>query len=263
MNRRFGIGHVIFAFALVGVFGVASSIFAQQAPAAHGAHWAYSGADGPAHWGDLESDYATCKTGQRQSPIDIKGAKKDSTLAPIQFDYKPSPLKIINNGHTIQINFAPGSSITVNGKSYALVQFHFHKPSEEEIAGKKPSMGIHLVHKDAGGALAVVAVLLKDGSANPAIQTLWANLPNTVDKETEVPNVKFNAADLLPANRNYYTFDGSLTTPPCSEGVTWFVLEATREVSPEQVAAFGNLYPSNARPIQAANSREIRESDFK
>jgi carbonic anhydrase len=263
MSRRFKLWHVIFAFAAVGGFNPVPSTSAQQAPAAHGAHWSYSGVDGPSHWGDLEPDYATCKTGERQSPIDIKNAKKDSTLAPIQFDYKPSPLKIINNGHTIQINYAPGSNITVNGKSYALVQFHFHKPSEEEIAGEKSNADIHLVHKGPDGSLAVVAVQLKDGSANPAIRTLWANMPDAINKEIEVANVKFNAADLLPANRNYYTFEGSLTTPPCSEGVVWFVLKATREVSSEQLSAFGKLYPMNARPIQPSNGREIRESDFK
>src|SRR5262249_23060476 len=160
-------------------------------------------------------------------PIDIRDADaKKSDLPPIAFDYKPSPLKIVDNGHTVQVIYAPGSTITVEGKQYELAQFHFHKPSEEKINGKASDMVANLVHKDKDGKLAVVAVLLKAGGANPLIETLWKNVPKEKEKEREVQGVMVNAADLLPANRKaYYTFTGSLTTPPCSEGVTWFVLK--------------------------------------
>jgi len=231
--------------------------FAQEPP-----HWSYSGEHGPSQWSDLDSSYATCSTGKRQSPIDIKGAQEDASLKPIHFDYKPVPLKIINNGHTILINYGSGSSVTVGGKTYSLVQFHFHKPSEEEIGGKKYDMVVHLVHK-LGDSLLVVGLLVNSGSDNSLIKTLWDNLPATENKESEVAGVSINANDLLPTDRNYYTFDGSLTTPPCSEGVHWYVMKSPIQFSLAQVAAFGKIYPANARPVQATNGREIKESQLK
>ncbi len=152
----------ISTFAFLAAVSVAPAAFAQATAAAHAQHWGYSGADGPSHWADLDPSFATCSTGKRQSPIDIKSAKKDSSLAPVQVDYKPSPLKIVDNGHTIRVNIASGSSITVNGTAYTLTQFHFHRPSEEEIAGKKYAMVIHLVNEREGGA-AVIALLVKTG----------------------------------------------------------------------------------------------------
>jgi carbonic anhydrase len=221
-------------------------------------HWGYEGSTGPAKWASLESEYATCGTGKTQSPIDIQdSAAKKSDLPPIAFDYKPSPLKIIDNGHTIQVNYAPGSSITVQGKQYELVQFHFHRPSEEKINGRPYDMVAHLVHKDRDGNLAVVAVLLKIGGANKLIQTLWDALPRKKNEE-EVKSVEVNVSDLLPANKSaYYTFTGSLTTPPCSEGVTWFVLKSPMVISEQQVLRFARLYSMNARPTQPLNGREI------
>ena len=221
-------------------------------------HWSYQGATGPTHWAAMEHEYATCGIGKTQSPIDIQdSAAKKSDLPPISFDYKLSPLKIIDNGHTIQVNYAPGSSITVQGKQYELVQFHFHRPSEEKINGRGYDMVAHLVHKDQDGNLAVVAVLLKIGGANKLIQTLWDALPRKKDEE-EVKSVAVNVADLLPANKSaYYTFTGSLTTPPCSEGVTWFVLKSPMTISEQQVLRFARLYSMNARPTQPLNGREI------
>jgi carbonic anhydrase len=225
-------------------------------------HWSYQGGTGPAKWATLEHEYETCGTGKAQSPIDIKDADaKKSELPPIVFDYKSSPLKIIDNGHTVQVNYAPGSSITVQGKRYELVQFHFHKPSEEKVNGRGYDMVAHLVHRDQDGNLAVVAVLLKIGGANKLIQTLWDALPRKKGEE-EVKSVEVNAAGLLPANKAaYYTFTGSLTTPPCSEGVTWFVLKSPMVVSEEQVVRFGHLYSMNARPTQPLNGREIRATN--
>jgi carbonic anhydrase len=222
-------------------------------------HWSYAGETGPAHWAAMEADYGSCGVGKTQSPIDIRDSvARKAALPAIDFDYKPSPLKIIDNGHTVQVDYAPGSFITVQGKRYELVQFHFHKPSEEKINGKNSDMVAHLVHKSADGNLAVVAVLLKAGQSNRLVETLWRNLPSKKESETAVAGVEINAADLLPANRAaYYTFTGSLTTPPCSEGVTWYVLKSPTPVSNAEVARFARLYPMNARPTQPLNGREI------
>jgi carbonic anhydrase len=221
--------------------------------------WNYSGAQGPDHWGDLKPEFATCKTGHNQSPIDIRDTRK-ADLPPIQFDYKPSPLHIIDNGHTIMINYGPESYISVGGKTYELKQFHFHRPSEEKIHGESYDMVAHLVHADEEGNLAVVAILLQKGEANPLIQKLWDALPKEEGKQQLLDSVKINVADLLPADRSYYTFPGSLTTPPCSENVTWFVLKRQVTASAAEIAQFERLYPNNARPTQAQHDRAVLES---
>lgn len=218
-------------------------------------HWSYGGHAGPAKWAEVDPHFATCKLGKLQSPIDIRGAKA-TDLPAIRFDYQPSPLKVIDNGHTIQVNYAPGSSIDVGGARYELVQFHFHKPSEEKIDGKSHAMVAHLVHKNADGQLAVVAVLLDRGRANPTIDTIWRHLPKEKERETAV-DASVDAATLLPRNRGYYTFEGSLTTPPCSEAVRWFVLKTPVKIADSEIAAFGRRYPMNARPTQPRNGRTI------
>jgi len=226
----------------------------------HPAHeWGYSGSEGPAHWGELNPEFATCKTGHRQSPVNIVGAHA-ADLPAIQFEYKPVPLHIINNGHTIEINYAPGSFIKVGDKRYELKQFHFHHPSEETIKGKRFPMELHLVHSDAGGNLAVVSVLLEEGSANALVETLWGLAPKTAGPEKADDKLQINAADLLPANHSYFTFAGSLTTPPCTEGVSWFVLETPITISSKQVATFARIYPYDERPVQALNGRTVLES---
>jgi carbonic anhydrase len=222
-------------------------------------HWNYSGPEGPEHWGDLEPAYAACKMGQHQSPIDIREAKK-SDLPPIQFDYHASPLHIVNNGHTVQVNYAPGSFISVGEKRYELKQFHFHHPSEEEINGRRFAMVIHLVHADSDGNLAVVGVLLEPGAANPVIESLWAHLPREAGPEQKFDDVQIDASGLLPFSRGYYTFTGSLTTPPCSENVSWFVLKTPLAISSEQASVFGRIYEDNARPIQPLHDRVVLES---
>jgi carbonic anhydrase len=262
MTRHMRLVLLFLGFGLLNASICADRAFAQAPAKAPSHHWSYSGPGSPAHWGDLEPDFALCKDGKRQSPINIEKARK-ADLPPIQFDYKPVPLKIIDNGHSIQINYGSGSSITISGKKYAVVQFHFHRPSEEEIGGKHFEMVVHIVHKNDAGNQAVVAVLLKGGKQNPFIQKLWDNLPKERGKEEAVANVTVNIADLLPADRNYYSFAGSLTTPPCSEGVAWYVLNTPVEVSIGQVATFAKVYPNNARPIEPTNGREILESSFK
>ena len=221
--------------------------------------WDYGAEHGPRHWGELKAEYGSCGVGKAQSPIDIRGAVP-SELAPIRFDYHATPLHIIDNGHTIQVNTGPGSAISVGEQRYELVQFHFHKPSEERINGKGYPMVAHLVHKNAQGQLAVVAVLLQQGAQNSLVQTLWAHLPHEKEKELALDKVSIDAARLLPHNHAYYTFTGSLTTPPCSEGVTWFVLKAPMQLSQAQIARFGKLYSGNARPVQALNGRVVKVS---
>jgi carbonic anhydrase len=221
--------------------------------------WTYSGEHGPEHWGELSPDFAVCATGKQQSPIDITHSETEQ-LPQISFEYHASPLKITDNGHTVQINYAPGSTVTVRDNSYELVQFHFHHPSEEEINGKRHAMVAHLVHRNKEGKLAVVAVLIDEGNANPLISTLWNNLPTGKGKEIARDDIKVNASDLLPSNHKYYTFVGSLTTPPCSENVIWYVLQTPISLSRTQIDRFAHIYPLNARPVQALNGRVVHAS---
>lgn len=230
---------------------------AQDHPPAH--TWDYSKAHGPGHWAELSPEFAACKTGHRQSPIDIRDPKK-ADLPPIQFDYQPSPLHIIDNGHTIMINYSPGSFISIGGKRYALQQFHFHRPSEERISGKRYDMEVHLVHQDEEGDLALVAVLLEQGDDNPLVHELWNDLPKEKGKEETLDGVQVNVAQILPADHGYYTFPGSLTTPPCSENVTWFVLKHPVTVSAAEIQQFSKLYRDDARPTQPLYGREVRET---
>ena len=232
---------------------------AGQAPNAHAAHWSYGGEGGPEAWGQLKPEFATCATGSRQSPIDIRsGVKVD--LEAIQFDYRPSSFSVVDNGHTIQVNLGGGNSIEVQGRRFELLQFHFHRPSEERINGRQFDMVAHLVHKDPEGRLAVVAVLLDRGTAQPLVQTIWNNLP--LEKGTEqVVRTELDMNHLLPADRRYFTYMGSLTTPPCNEGVLWMVLQQPVPVATEQVNVFSRLYPMNARPIQQAGGRLIKQSN--
>ena len=222
-------------------------------------HWDYEGSAGPEAWGQLRPEYSKCANGQRQSPIDIRGGIAVD-LEPIRFDYRPSAFSVIDNGHTVQVNVEPGNAITITGRRYELVQFHFHRPSEERINGRQYDMVAHLVHKDSEGRLAVVAVLLDRGSAQAIVQAVWNNLP--LEKGDEVrAGTRIDLAQLLPEDKRYYTYMGSLTTPPCSEGVLWMVMKQPVPISPEQVAIFSRLYPMNARPIQQADGRLIKESN--
>jgi carbonic anhydrase len=221
--------------------------------------WDYGESKGPSHWGGLKPEFAPCKNGHRQSPIDIRNAQ-NADLPPIQFDYKPSPLHIIDNGHTVMINYGPGSSISVAGKKYALKQFHCHRPSEEKINGKGYEMVVHLVHADQEDKLAVVAVLLQKGADNPLVHELWNDLPKEKEQEEFLDSVQIDVAGLLPADRGYYTFSGSLTTPPCSENVTWFVLKHPVTVSAAEIEQFSKLYRHDARPTQPLYDRVVLES---
>jgi len=238
----------LFSFVLV-----ANAVWADEAAAPS---WGYSGANGPAHWG---TDYQDCKLGKQQSPIDIRGAKA-AALPPIQFSYQAVPLKIVNNGHTIQVNVPSGSFITVGDKRYELVQFHFHHPAENELNGHRYPLELHLVHKGADGKLAVVGVLFAEGKANPVVAELWKYLPKEKDKENAPEGVTVDPTGFLPTHRAYYSFSGSLTTPPCSEDVSWLLLRTTGRVSKEEVSAFSAIYPNNSRPVQPLHARTVQMS---
>lgn len=222
-------------------------------------HWSYEGEGGPGNWANLDQKNVACATGKRQSPIDIgDGIRVD--LEGIKFDYRPTQFRIEDNGHTIQVNVADGSSISVMGRRYELKQFHFHRPSEERVNGRRFDMVVHLVHKDDDGNLAVVAVLLEKGDAeHPLIQTLWNNMPLEPGMSLS-PSTPIDLNKLLPETRAYYTYMGSLTTPPCTENVLWMVFKQPVVLSQEQVSVFSRLYKNNARPVQPTWGRLIKES---
>ncbi|WP_242596916.1 carbonic anhydrase [Rhodocyclus gracilis] len=228
--------------------------------AAHSGHaeWSYAGETGPERWGQLRSEWSQCANGRRQSPIDIRdGIRVD--LDPIVFDYHPAAFSVIDNGHTVQTTLA-GGQLSLLGKVYQLKQFHFHRPAEERVNGRAAEMSLHLVHQAADGRLAVVAIALERGAENPLIQTVWNHLPLEKNEEVSPPGYLLDVNGLLPADRAYFTYMGSLTTPPCSEDVLWLVLKQPLAVSADQIAIFARLYPDNARPVQPTSARLIKES---
>lgn len=240
---------------LIGLFA-----FVSLAAASGPVHWSYSGEEGPEHWGELSEDFAACSTGTEQSPIDIPGTAPTNP-ADIVFNYNPTDINILNNGHTIQVNYDEGSSIEVNGTTYNLLQFHFHALSEHTVDGNYADGEMHLVHQSDAGEYAVVGVLLKrGGDDNAAFAPVWDNLPAQETEATTISGVSVNAADLLPAERTYYRYNGSFTTPPCTEGVNWFVMSTPVELSDAQLAAFEQIYSANYRPVQPLNGRTFLET---
>jgi carbonic anhydrase len=225
--------------------------------------WSYDGAtDGAARWGDLDPAYVTCKTGRAQSPIDIRGARP-ADLPPLRFEYKAGPVRIINNGYTaVRVNYPAGNGnyLFVGDVRYELTQFHFHHPSEEEVDGQPFEMVIHLMHKGSDGKVVGVAVPVRAGQANPVVQALWAHMPPKPTSEREIPGLEVDPARLIPAGLSYYTYEGSVTAPPCTEGVTWYVLRTPLTMSAEQIAAFARLYPHDVRPVQPLNGRIVEAS---
>jgi len=221
-------------------------------------HWDYEGEFGPENWGKINPAWSQCGAGKRQSPIDIRDGMKVS-LDEIDFNYRFSDYSEVDNGKTVQVNLARGNFMTIGNQSYELVQFHFHRPSEEKINGKGTEMVIHLEHRGPGGKLAIVAVLLERGRANDAIQTVWNNIP--LEKNQQVASGEpLDPMELLPERREYYTYMGSQTTPPCTENVLWIVMKQPMTASPAQMALFSRLYPLNARPVQESEGRMVKES---
>jgi carbonic anhydrase len=221
---------------------------------ANAANWGYEGEHGPAHWGEFASE---CAKGQNQSPINIDSTI-EAKLAKLQFNYDGKVISFLNNGHTLQTSLEGNNTLKVDGKDFTLKQFHFHTPSENHVDGKEYPLEAHFVHSDEDGNLAVVAVFFKVGEANPALAKLLQNIP---DKEQNVAiKAPFDADALIPMDKEYYRFNGSLTTPPCSEGVRWLVLKEAQSISPEQVKEFAKVMGANNRPIQALNARMVLEN---
>ena len=230
--------------------------------------WSYSGPKGPEHWGDLDPDYAACKSGKAQSPIDIRGVRK-APLPPIEFDYRAGAVRMINNGYTaVRVNYPRGNGnlLRVGGERYELTQFHFHHPSEERLNGKTFDLSIHFMHQSAEGKVAGVAVLVNPGQVNETVRKLWEHMPETPGPEHEIPGLSIDPASLLPHSASserdlaYYSYAGSQTAPPCTEAVTWFVLKTPVEVSRGEIDAFAKLYPHDVRPVQPLNGRVVQVS---
>lgn len=217
--------------------------------------WSYSGTTGPAHWGDLDPTYATCKLGTMQSPVDITETTPNASLGPLATQYEKSPLAIINNGHTIQVNYESGSTLSLDGRTFELLQFHFHAPSEHLVGGVAFDMEVHLVHRDADGNYAVIGVLMTEGAEHPLVAQCWRRLPEA--HKAAHPAVRIDAQDLFPLDGHFYAYEGSLTTPPCSEGVRWIVMKKPVEVSREQIDRFRQAIGPNARPVMPLNDRII------
>jgi carbonic anhydrase len=246
-------------------FSVLAALFlgvAAMAAAQTTAPWDYLGKRGPLEWGRLDPAYRACSKGHEQSPIDIRGAHLNKALQPIEFHYIAGPVTLENTGHTIVVHVDPGSYIVANGVRYDLVQFHFHHPSEEAVKGKLTDMDIHLVHKSADGKYAVIAIRLNETMdfPNATLATLWEHLPATVGQSEKI-TAMVNPGGLLPGDRGYWTYTGSLTAPPCTEGVQWFVFEQTVNISQEQFRAFAALYKMNSRPLQDPHGRRIEADE--
>ena len=240
---------------LSGLF-VASSLLASG----HATHWGYTGHEGPANWGDLDEKYTMCKAGLSQSPINISNevSVKSDGLESIKFNYRTGAESVVNNGHTVQVNVKGGSFIEVDGIKFSLKQFHFHTPSENQIEGKNFPLEAHFVHASDDGKLAVVAVMFEDGAENPILKKVWSKMPHKAGETTGCGLSLLDINDILPRDKAYYRFSGSLTTPPCSEGVRWLVMKNYSNISAAQTKVFLDLFHhANNRPVQAINARKV------
>jgi carbonic anhydrase len=233
------------------------------APPPDATHWTYEGEKGPQFWGKLAPDFSLCEEGRSQSPIDI-AKTAPASLPKLRAKFSPANLRIvhhehmadeINNGHTIQVNYSEGDTMTIGDTTYELIQFHFHAPSEHTVQGKHYPMEMHFVHKSPSGALAVLGVFIEKGTHNAAFDTIWSNLPKHKGVESHYEHVQVNVDDLLPHSHSTYRYDGSLTTPPCSEGVKWLVMQSPIQLSSAQIWRFTSLIEGNNRPVQPLNHR--------
>ncbi len=226
--------------------------------------WDYEGSRGAEHWSELDQAYSICSRGKAQSPIDIRQPRK-AKLPALRFEYAAEPMNyVINNAHTIRVNYhdpsGRGSYLVVGNNRYQLTQFHFHHPSEEYVNGKPYDMVLHLMHQGNDGEIVGVAVFLRAGAFNPLIQQVWDHMPAR-EGQKAVPGLELDPGQLLPTNRAYYSYLGSQTAPPCTEGVTWYVLKTPIEIAQRQIDAFAALYPHDVRPLQPLNGRKVLESD--
>lgn len=219
-------------------------------------HWGYSGHEGPEFWGKLHPDFSHCSEGKNQAPINLTGMM-DGDLSPLTVNYLPGGNEIINNGHTIKVDYSPGSTFTIDGHQYELKQFHFHTPSENWINDQSYPMEAHFVHTDKSGNIAVIALMFKAGDKNPELEKAWEAMPEKSEHNHKLAKT-VNAKKLLPHALDYYRFNGSLTTPPCSEGVLWIVMKESVTASKEQIEKFSHAMPHpNNRPVQPKYARVV------
>jgi len=225
--------------------------------AAENEHWSYSGETGPDNWAQLSPDFAACGNGSSQSPIDIVGATA-ADLDTLELDFGARATSIVNNGHTLQVDVASGSWLHEGDDEYQLIQFHFHSPSEHQIAGELFPLEAHFVHRNEQGDLAVIGVVFRAGEWNDDLAKLGAVAPTVIDQPVPL-NKDLSDFELYTNHESYYRYSGSLTTPPCTEGVRWFVLKAVGHIAPEQAATFVELIGNDARGPQPLNARIILE----
>lgn len=245
---------------VVGAFSRAQNSGSEQYVSPWKTAWTYEEA---AHWSNLDPDYALCNSGKEQSPIDIRNAQ-NADLPPLKFDSRKAPLRyVINNRHTIRVDYHAGNDnfLIAGNKRYQLTQFHFHHPSEEQIDGRAYPMEVHLMYRADGGGVAGVTVFIQPGTSDAVVQKIWEHMPKKEGQE-KVAGVEISPAGLLPAEkvRGYYMYRGSVTAPPCTEGVTWFVLKQTIEMSTEQIEKFADFFPHDVRPIQPLNGRFVKQT---
>jgi carbonic anhydrase len=264
-SLRVAIGILLLIFDLM---GLSKESHAMQETSQHGdskAHWGYEPENGPANWGKLNRDWALCAEGKAQSPIDLMGARQEKSddmklafpAANLRIIHQTHVLDAIDNGHTIQINYDGGETFTVGNESYELRQYHFHSPSEHTVNGRHYPMEMHLVHVSQDKKLAVIGVFIEEGRHNTAFDAIWSNLPQKTGQEVHIENVQVDIDDMLPGNKTTYRYSGSLTTPPCSEDVRWFVYAEPIELSGNQIKAFRNIFHGNNRPVQSLNDRSL------
>jgi len=235
---------------------------AQSTATTTGPEWDYQGARGALAWHRLDPAFKGCAQGHQQSPIDIRGAHLNKALRPLEFHYITGPVRMENNGHTVVVHVDPGSYMVAGGVRYDLVEFDFHHPSETAVKGKLADMEIHLLHKSADGKLAILAIRLAEDVSNPnaTLAALWQHLPRKAGGSEKLTDL-VNPGGLLPADRGYWSYDGSLSTPPCTEGVHWFVLEQELGLSRDQLQAFASLYKVNTRALQDTHGRRIEANE--
>lgn len=241
---------------VLAVLGVMIGSSALADPAPGHIDWNYDGDHGPKHWAELAPDFGECARGKAQSPINISHATPRADLPDLDVHYHTAPLRILNNGHTVQVNAPDDDTLSVGDHRYHLAQFHFHTPSEEHLDGKTYAMELHMVHRDDEGHLAVLGVMIRNGKRNPALDHVLSHLPKDADGDHDVDDA-VDPASLLPKDLSYFYYEGSLTTPPCAEHVAWYVLEHPIQASKQQIASFKKLYSHNARPIQPLNARTV------
>jgi carbonic anhydrase len=229
---------------------------------AQNANWSYQGHTGPLVWGKLDPAYAACARGHEQSPVDIRGARLNSALQPIQFHYIGGPVTLENTGRALVAHVDPGSYIVAGGVRYDLVRYEFHHPSEHAVKGKLSDMEVDLIHKSSDGKLAILAVRLNEerGNPNAVLASLWEHLPATAGATAKISDM-IDPGGLIPGDRGYWTYTGSELTPPCSEGVSWFVFENDISISRDQLRAFANLFRMNTRPLQDLHGRRIEANE--